>query len=171
VTLLPLSARPAPKAKKDAGGLRIRLAAGADLEALAAIESAAFASDRLTRRRLRALMAAPSARLLVAERGGAPVGYALVLLRRGSRVARLYSIAVAAPEAGRGTGRRLVAAAEAAACQAGAGTLRLEVRADNGRALGLYQAMGYAAIGERPGYYADGMAALRYEKPLTRAGA
>ena len=74
-------------------------------------------------------------------------------------------------EAGRGTGRRLVAAAEAAALAAGARTLRLEVRADNQRAIALYRSTGYGAIGERPDYYADGMTALRYEKSLQEAGA
>ncbi|HEX2255582.1 MAG TPA: GNAT family N-acetyltransferase [Afifellaceae bacterium] len=170
MTLLPHPPRQAP-AETGAGELVLRPATAADLDSLAALEKTAFEGDRLTRRRLRALTAGPSARLVVAERGGRVVGYALLLLRRGSMVARLYSIAVAAAEAGRGTGRRLMAFAEAAARSAGAETLRLEVRADNDRAIPLYTSMGYAAIGERPHYYEDGMTALRYQKSLLETGA
>lgn len=147
-------------------GLVIRAARPADVAAIAALEAASFTTDRLTRRSVRTLMAAPSARLEVAAHDGAVAGYALVLLRRGSSVARLYSLAVAAGESGHGTGHRLVDAAEAAARQAGRRVLRLEVRADNARAIALYEAMGYRRIGERLHYYEDGMTALRYEKSL-----
>lgn len=148
-------------------GLVIRPARPADLDAVASLETASFVTDRLKRRSIRSLIAVPSARFVVAERDGAIAGYALVLLRRGSFVARLYSIAVAAGEAGRGTGHRLVEAAEGAALEAGKRAVRLEVRADNKRAIALYEDMGYGRIGERPHYYEDGMTALRYEKPLN----
>jgi ribosomal protein S18 acetylase RimI-like enzyme len=165
VTRLLYSAHPV-HADRKAANLVLRPARPADLDALAGLETAAFAGDRLTRRRLRSLIEAPSARLIVAERAGAAVAYVLVLLRRGSAVARLYSIAVAAGEAGHGIGRRLIAAGEAAARAAGARAMRLEVRADNARAIALYDASGYRPIGERPNYYQDGMTALRYEKPV-----
>jgi ribosomal protein S18 acetylase RimI-like enzyme len=159
---------PSPvQAHGDQGpGLVIRAALPADLAAIAALEAASFTTDRLTRRSIRALIGSPSARLAVAAHDGAVAGYALVLLRRGSSVARLYSLAVAAGESGRGTGHSLLAAAEAAALQAGRRALRLEVRADNARAIALYEDMGYRRIGERLHYYEDGMTALRYEKPL-----
>ena len=150
-----------------AAGLVIRPAGLSDLGAIAGLENASFTSDRLTRRSIRALIVSPSAQLLVAERASAVVGYALVLVRRGSRLARLYSIAVAAGEAGRGTGRRLVEAAEREASDAGMRALRLEVRIDNKRAIALYDDLGYRGIGERPHYYEDGMTALRYEKSLN----
>lgn len=170
MTLLPLSSCPAP-ADSNAGDIVLRPATRGDLDAIAGLENASFTTDRLTRRRIRALMASSSARLLVAERGGGLAGYVLLLTRRGSAVARLYSIAVAATEAGQGTGRRLVAAAEEAARGTGARVLRLEVRADNDRAIALYEAMGYRLIGERQRYYEDGMTALRYDKPLRETGA
>jgi ribosomal protein S18 acetylase RimI-like enzyme len=133
------------------------------------LEARVFASDRLSRVRLRALARSETAFLVVAERGRSLVGYALVLTRRGSSVARLYSLAVA-PEAARGgVGSRLLAAAESFAAKHGARRLRLEVRADNAAAVSLYERRGYGPIGRREDYYEDGMAALRYERALRRA--
>ena len=45
-------------------------------------------------------------------------------------------------------------------------SLRLEVRDDNARAIALYEKNAYRCIGRVDGYYEDGMAARRYEKPL-----
>ena len=47
-----------------------------------------------------------------------------------------------------------------------ANVLRLEVRADNRRAIALYEVNGYQRIGEIEGYYHDGATALRYQKRL-----
>lgn len=93
-------------------------------------------------------------------------GYALVLLRRGSRVARLYSIAVDPALRGAGLGARLLADAEAQAHKAGAGALRLEVRVDNAAAIKLYERRGYRRFARLPDYYQDGAEAWRYEQVL-----
>jgi ribosomal-protein-alanine N-acetyltransferase len=116
---------------------------------------------------MRALIVSPSADMLVAVRGRDPVGYAGVLRRRGSATARLYSLAVHPDELGKGYGRLLLAAAERAARQAGAHRLRLEVRADNAAAAALYASAGYRASGRRDDYYADGMAALLFQRDLA----
>ena len=128
----------------------------------------AFASDRLSRRNLAALMKSPSARILVACRNGGVDGYGLVLTRSGSRIARLYSLAVDPEAGGRGIGSRLLAAAEADAAATGAERMRLEVRSDNRPAIALYERRGYAAIGRREAYYEDGAPAYRYERQLRR---
>lgn len=141
----------------------------ADLAALVALEGDAFAGDRLSARSFRRFLAGTNAILLVARANGAPAGYALVLMRRDSRRARLYSIAVAAAWRGRGVGRALVAAAERAAARRGATALRLEVRADNAPAIALYAARGYAQFGRIPAYYHDGAGALRFERVLRPA--
>lgn len=142
----------------------IRPARASDLDALVAVEQAAFDHDRISRRAFRGLIGSASARVLVAEVAGAVAGCCVVLLRAGSDKARLYSI-VAAP--GRsGIGRPLLDAAEAASRADGARAMRLEVREDNGRAIRLYESAGYWPFARIPGYYADGMAALRFQKPL-----
>jgi [ribosomal protein S18]-alanine N-acetyltransferase len=144
----------------------IRRARPSDLSALLAIES--FADDRLSRRSLRYLLAAPNAIFLVFDMRRSILGFSLVALRKGSRLARLYSIAVCHAARGRDFGQALLRAAEAAARQYGASVMRLDVRGRNRRAIALYQRRGYRCFGQIDDYYADGTSALRYEKRLTR---
>jgi [ribosomal protein S18]-alanine N-acetyltransferase len=146
---------------------QIRAARPADVPALLALE-ALFPGDRLSPRQFRHHLRNPRARLRVLRQAGRLVGYALLLLRRGSRVARLYSIVVDPAERGRGHGARLLADAERQARRAGALELRLEVRTDNLAAATLYERRGYGRIGRREGYYEDGAAAWRYGRSLQR---
>lgn len=151
--------------EEPAGHVVIRPARVGDVVGLDRIERAAFATDRLSPRSLRRLVARPTASLLVAEVEGAILGYALVLLRQGSRTARLYSLA-RDPAAPSGLGGRLLEAAEAAARAQGRTALRLEVGHSNMNALRLYERRGYRVTGSRPGYYEDGSTALLMRKPL-----
>jgi len=151
--------------EERAGHAAIRPACARDVESLARIERTAFATDRLSPRSLRRLVARPTAILLVAEANGAIAGYALVLLRRDSRTARLYSLA-RDPAAPPGLGGRLLEAAEAAARAWDRTALRLEVGKSNINALRLYERRGYRVTGSRPGYYEDGSTALLMRKPL-----
>lgn len=152
----------------------IRPARLADLDALVALEHAAFATDRAERRAIRHAIRSASMTLLVAvvreesEAGGAEilVGAATIERRRTSRIARLSSLAVAPARAGLGLGRGLLEAAEADARSHGCARLRLEVRADNGSGIRLYERGGYARTGTKPDYYEDGMEAWCYEKAL-----
>lgn len=138
-----------------------------DVAALAAIENDAFASDRLSPRSLRRLIRSGSADIIIADEAGAARGYAAILFRRGSAVARLYSIAVADAARGRGVGVALLQAAEDAARARGARTLRLEVRAGNSGAIALYRKHGFRNLGRIADYYADHAEALRFEKALV----
>ncbi|WP_353642065.1 GNAT family N-acetyltransferase [Mesorhizobium sp. WSM2239] len=144
----------------------IRLARASDVDALAAIENAVFEADRISRKSFRSLVGSASAIVLVAAVQGAIAGYCALLFRAGSHKARLYSLAAAR---GSGIGRALLAAAEEAAAARGCTDLRLEVREDNARAMSLYEQSGYRRFGRKPSYYADGAAALLYEKPLHLA--
>ena len=161
---MPEDGRPPP-----GSGLVIREARSTDIDALTLLEANRFISDRLSRRSLAALARSPSACLLVASRGGKPIGYAALLTRRGGRSARLYSIAVAAEEAGHGIGSLLLAAAEDAARLRHAERMHLEVRADNSTAVAFYERSGYRPIGQRPGYYDDGMTALLFARNLPHS--
>jgi ribosomal protein S18 acetylase RimI-like enzyme len=147
--------------------IRIRPAKPADLEPLAALEARAFRTDRISRRGFRRFLASPSAAMIVAVHGGAVAGYALVLFRANTGVARLYSIAVA-PESGRrGIGAALLAAAEEATIARGRAALRLEVHEKNGAAIARYRKSGYAMFGRHFDYYQDRGHALRFEKRLA----
>ncbi len=151
--------------------LVLRDAGPGDVGALVGLESRSFGGDHLSRRSFRRLIGRSSAGLIVADCDGRLVGYALLLFRRGSRKARLYSIARDAEAAPPGTGRALLAAAERLAAASGARELRLEVRTDNAAALRLYEASGYRLGGRRRGYYEDGADALRMAKFLVKDGA
>ena len=148
--------------------ITVRCATPADLQPVLGLEQRAFGGDRLSRRSLRRLLAHGRNIVLVAVASGKIVGYALVLLRRGSGVARLYSMArdPAAAATFRGVGRRLLAAAEEAARAAGAAEMRLEVRPDNAAARRLYQASGYVVFARTADYYEDHADALRMRKSL-----
>jgi ribosomal-protein-alanine acetyltransferase len=142
----------------------IRDARAADLDALLRLEAASFPGDRIARASFRRLLLRPSAALRLATAGGDLLGYALLLFREGTSVARLYSIAVAAEARGRGIGRLLLEDAARIARRHGCSCLRLEVRADNRAAIRLYESLGYRHIGRTLDYYADGMEALRLER-------
>lgn len=146
--------------------LRIRPATDSDLAALLDIENASFATDRLSARQWRRHLDSASAQVVVATFERRLVGAAVLFFRRGSRIARLYSIAVASSARGHGVGEALLTAVESAAVRHGCDRLRLEVRTDNATAQRLYERSGYRRFGQHRGYYEDGEDALRYEKPL-----
>jgi [ribosomal protein S18]-alanine N-acetyltransferase len=148
-------------------GLRIRPARRADIDDLLRIEGRAFATERIPRRSFHRFVASSSCTLLVALREGTPVGYALVLFRAKSAVARLYSIATAPEASRRGVGSALLAAAEKATRARKRTVLRLEVHEKNAAAIGWYLKAGFLMFGRHSAYYADRGDALRFEKRLT----
>ncbi len=83
-----------------------------DIDALVALENAVFTTDILSRRSFRHFLTSPKSSLIVAEDSGKLAGYALVLYPARSKLARLYSIAVAPHITSRGIGPLLLAAAE-----------------------------------------------------------
>jgi len=144
----------------------VRPAAAADIEALIALEHAAFSTDRISPRSFRRFLASPNAALLVAEVDGRVAGYALLLFHAGHAIARLYSIAASPGLAGRRIGATLLDAAEEAAVARGCPRLRLEVHERNAAAIALYRKSGYREFGRHPHYYEDRGHALRFEKRL-----
>lgn len=145
---------------------RLRRASDRDLAALVELEQSAFAGDRLSLRQFRRHLASPSADLLVAAGSGGLAGYALLFRRRGSRIGRIYSIAVAPFARGQGLGERLLQRLEATARAHGLTEIRLEVRQDNAAAIALYARRGYLRFGERKAYYEDGGDAWRMARSL-----
>ncbi len=83
-----------------------------------------------------------------------------------SKLARLYSIAVAPHIPSRGIGPLLLAAAEAAAARRRRRAMRLEVHEHNTRAIARYEKSGYRLFGRHHRYYDDGGDALRFDKSL-----
>ena len=141
-------------------------AGAGDLDGLIGIETLSFSSDRLSRRSFSRHIGSRNAAVIVARSPSGIAGYALVLFRAHSRIARLYSIAVAPAFAGKSVGRALLSEALRVARLRGAERLRLEVRTDNTRALSLYSSAGFQKICDLPNYYADGGDGVRYEIAL-----
>jgi len=146
--------------------LCFRVATLLDVSELLALEQHCFTTDRLSRRSFQWMISRAHGELRVAESAGQLLGYALVLFRRGTSLARLYSIAIAEPARGMGLGRQLLQHIETIAIEHDCAYLRLEVRTDNPGALALYEHNGYRRFALINDYYEDHTAALRLEKPI-----
>jgi len=133
---------------------------------LLALEETCFPTDRINRRNLRRLLCSPSAYCVGAYHCGELVGSMVILFRRNSRSARVYSLAVSAAARGMGIGRRMMAKAEREAKLRGCDRMRLEVRMDNIAAIRLYENLGFADTQVLPGYYEDGSHAFVMRKEL-----
>ncbi|WP_219703948.1 GNAT family N-acetyltransferase/peptidase C39 family protein [Marinomonas lutimaris] len=149
----------------------IRLASIDDLKALLVLEGKAFTGDRLSRRSFRhAITSSGSALFVAMKEDGELLGYALLHLRQGTHLARLYSLAVSPEARGLGIGKLLIQACEKKALKKGKMLLRLEVSDVNHNAIALYQKMGYKEFGHYDAYYEDQTDAIRMQKRLRHAG-
>ena len=148
--------------------LSFRVATLDDLPELVALEQHCFTTDRLSPRSFQWMISRAHAQLLVAEKSGHLLGYALVLFHRGTSLARLYSLAIATPARGLGLGKQLLARIEACAVAHDCAYLRLEVRTDNPGAIALYERSGYRRFALINDYYADHTDALRLEKRILQ---
>jgi [ribosomal protein S18]-alanine N-acetyltransferase len=156
----------APNTCADTGPISLRRARAADIAAMAALEAGVFAHGALTGTRFAYLLHRPSAEVLLARIKATLVGHVVLLFRRGSASARIYSLAVGPAARRCGVGRHLLHAAATAARRQGCNRLHLEVRADNLPAQRLYLSHGGTTCGTVPGYYEDGMCAIRMILPL-----
>ena len=145
--------------------IHIRQAGIGDLAALAQLEER-FPTDRLSRASLRHILRHGHACVWVCELDDVLAGNAVVFYRRGTSMARLYSLVVHPEYVRRGIARALLAAAESEAGKRGCRELRLEVRPDNLPAIQLYRKSGYAVTGKAGKFYEDGTDALRMRKYL-----
>lgn len=138
-----------------------------DVGALVAMEEEFFTPDhRISPRGFRHYVSSAKSDLIVADVEGAVAGCALVNYRHGSRLARLYTIAVGTAFQRRGIARQLLAAAERAARRRRCKVMRLEVRADDAGAVAFYESSGYLLFGRRNRYYDGRIDALRFDKSL-----
>jgi ribosomal protein S18 acetylase RimI-like enzyme len=129
------------------------------------LEQLCFSTDRLSRRSFQRWLRHPGCVFLVAGDGEDGLSaYVLVILRRGTRLARLYSLAVDPVMTGRGLASQLLTRAEKDARDFGALYMRLEVASANTPAIALYRKAGYVPFGLYRDYYDDHDDALRMEK-------
>ena len=143
-----------------------REVAPGDEQQLDRLEKACFESDRLNLRRFKYWIKASHRVFLVVESDHVIVAYGLVLLHKGTQLARLYSLAVDDKARGKGIGKMLLKALEEAASEQGKIYMRLEVASDNDSAIALYGAAGYRIFSWLPDYYEDHRNALRMQKRI-----
>jgi len=141
----------------------IRKATLSDLESILSIEQQ-FGAEAFSKRSLRHLVLNGST--LVVDEGDIR-GYASVLLRSNSTVARLYSLAVSEQYHRMGYGKALLESALDRAREAERATLSLEVSAANLSARALYELLGFLPVVEIPNYYVDGSSAIRMKKSIV----
>ncbi|WP_347989596.1 GNAT family N-acetyltransferase/peptidase C39 family protein [Methylomonas sp. AM2-LC] len=144
----------------------IRPAQPGDLGSLVALENACFNSDRLSRRSFKHWLSNTHCALLVAEAQQVLAAYILIIHHPGTRLARIYSLAVLPQQRGQGIAKALLKAGEQAANADGRLYLRLEVSVDNTAAIKLYEALGFQNFGLYRDYYQDHKDALRYQKRI-----
>lgn len=137
-----------------------------DLDSLLQIEQTCFSNDRLSRRSFKRWIQAAHGILLIAEHQQTVVAYGLVWCHKGTRLARLYSLAVLPLMRGTGLARQLLTLLEREAAERDCLYLRLEVAENNAGAITLYQSCGYFVFGEYSDYYDDHSDALRMQKTI-----
>lgn len=147
--------------------VRIRAATPADVAGILALERL-FPGDRMSAASVRRFLRIETADVIVADRQGALVGALVILVRRNSPRARLYSVVVAPSARGQGLGARLVLRAERCARARGRTGMQLEVRRDNAAARALYRSLGYDERQVLPDYYEDGATGLRLWRDFPR---
>lgn len=131
----------------------LRRAGEPDVDGIVQLEEAAF-GDPWPRSAIEHEIANPASLVLVSENAGCPLGY--ISFRQFGDEAEMLRLAVAPAARRRGLARSLVQAGLARLAAVGVERCFLEVRADNGPALGCYLSLGFAEVGRRPGYYRDG---------------
>ncbi|MGH7090915.1 MAG: ribosomal protein S18-alanine N-acetyltransferase [Stellaceae bacterium] len=131
--------------------IALRAVSRADLAALARIHAQCFTEDAWDAAALAGVLAMSGAEARLAEEAGRPVGllFATIL----GEEAEILTFGVAPEARGRGIARMLLADLFARARGRGAGRVVLEVAADNGAALALYESEGFRTVGLRHAYY------------------
>jgi ribosomal-protein-alanine N-acetyltransferase len=149
-----------------------------DIEALMRLERELFAEDawteplfwsELAERRSRYYIVAADSDSDSDSDSERVIGYAGLCVYSTDQ-AYVQTIGVDGPRQGAGVGTTLLRALLAEADQRGCRHVDLEVRADNARAIGIYEAHGFRSVGLRRGYYqpsgADALV-MRRDRPTV----
>lgn len=131
-----------------------------DWRALSTIEAQIFDYDIISPRQMKYLIASPAALVIKAVVDKEIEGYLVLLTRKNSHFARLYSLGVLPGARSKGIGKQLLQYGEEQIRKRGLAGVTLEQKADNERALAFYLNSGYSLHGQRQHYYTDGSDAL-----------
>lgn len=147
---------------------KTRAAELADIESLLTIEEACFLDFKeVSRRSFQRFIKFNHTPIFVITVDKHVCGYLLALLRKNSRKARLYSLAILPNFQGQGLAGKLIVAMEEYLIKLAYQEIHLEVRQDNHSGIRFYEKHGYTIFGEYQNYYADGGAAWRMRKIIN----
>lgn len=147
--------------------IKIRTARLADIPQLLQVEKICFDYDQLSRRNFHWMIKHAHSIFLVIEYQTYIVGYGLVLIKKGTGLARLYSICTIKEFQGLGLASKLLSELEDWAAQNESCVyMRLEVKEKNKGAIKLYKKLGYLEFTRKENYYDDGSTALCFEKRI-----
>ena len=132
-------------------GLALRTMVVADIDEVYALEQSVFPHPWSRANFVDSLASGYDAWVLREADEGALAGY--FLLMHAVDETHLLDVAVSGGRQGSGLGRYLLDRIAARARAKGMGSILLEVRPSNGRALQVYERYGYTQIGRRKGYY------------------
>jgi len=150
---------------RPADQLVVRKALPDDIPGLLLIEHSCFQpEDAFTMRQIRGLIDNPNTLCRVADGIGPEgtdltiAGWCVSLIRqhRGHRSGRIYTLAIDPTCQGKGVGRLLLNSALKELRDRGVRHVYLEVRADNDRAIALYEKAGFECVRLLPDYYDEG---------------
>jgi len=140
-----------------------------DFTQLYAIELACFEPPfRFSRNTMRQLIADPSSATWIAEEDEQMAGFAIIYWAQPPEqpLAYIQTLEVAPSQRNRGIASELLRRVEESAKSAGAHVIWLHVAETNMSAIRLYEAHGYSQQGREENFYAKGIPALLYAKPI-----
>jgi len=146
--------------------IRIRKGAIRDLQSMVDLETRGFKADNFSSDQFKYLLTEANSTVLIIEYGKRVVGEAILLWRKGIKVARLYNIVIDPALQGAGLGTKLLKACENEAINRKRKVLSLEVRIDNINAIGFYKKHGFKVTEKLPGYYSGIASGVRMIKTL-----
>jgi ribosomal protein S18 acetylase RimI-like enzyme len=138
-----------------------------DLESLSILENNSFTSDVLSKKSLKRFILAHNATVLVATTHTQLAGYILVLYRKSTTQARIYSLAVLKEFRQQKVATHLLDHAENEITKMKCKTIILEVDVKNISAIHFYEKFGFEVFDLHESFYEDGSDALRMKKILT----
>jgi ribosomal protein S18 acetylase RimI-like enzyme len=140
-----------------------------DFPRLYAVELACFEPPfRFSRQTMRRLIADPASATWIAEEDEQMAGFAIIFWAPAPEqpLAYIQTLEVTPPQRNRGIARELLQRLEESARSAGAQVIWLHVAEANTPARRLYETHGYSQQGREENYYAKGVPALLYAKPI-----
>ena len=149
--------------------MHYRLYRNDDFNALYDIEIACFEPPfRFSRAMMRKLIADPASATWIAEEDDCMAGFGIVYWSHPPEqpLAYIQTLEVAPTHRNRGAARKLLARMENSAAAAGAHVLWLHVAESNVAAIRLYETHGFSQQGREPNFYAKGIPALLFAKPI-----